>query len=225
MANEKRHLWGSHSFWLCDMATTYKILYYTEPVHTLRRWYQEILAYAFAFIHQSYKMIINVDYLSRIHNGLVRQHVIIANALSFADRSARPCAYKVLTWTNALSRGKYSIKGSQNTTFNVNTHRISNEPVHSCSLITPFAIISTDIWCPGNTVSLTGIKYILNCMCDMTQFVVPTALAHITSSDLAKAFMENVLLKFGIYIVLVVDGGSTFMGIFIHMAKALNIRL
>ena len=62
-------------------------------------------------------------------------------------------------------------------------------------------------------------------MCDMTQFVIPTTLFNVTSSDLVKAFMENVLLKFGICIVLIVDDGSTFMGIFIHMAKALNIRL
>ena len=37
--------------------------------------------------------------------------------------------------------------------------------------------------------------------------------------------MDNVLLKFGICVVLVVDNGNEFMGIFRKMSKSLNIRL
>lgn len=57
------------------------------------------------------------------------------------------------------------------------------------------------------------MKLILNCMYDMTQFVVLTAIVHATSLVLAKARMENVLLKFGICVVLVIDNGNEFMGI------------
>ena len=103
--------------------------------------------------------------------------------------------------------------------------RVNQQLVHSWPLLAPFAIISADIWCPGDTVSTTGMRFILNCMCDMTQFVVSTALSQATSSILAKAFMENVLLKFEICIVLVVDDENEFMGNFFAMAKSLNIRL
>ena len=62
-------------------------------------------------------------------------------------------------------------------------------------------------------------------MCDMTLFFVSIALVYVTVLDLSKVFIDNILLKFGICILLVVGNGSTFIGIFIHMAKALNIRL
>ena len=103
--------------------------------------------------------------------------------------------------------------------------RVNQQLVHSWPLLAPFAIISADIWCPGDTVSPTGMKYVLNCMCDMTQFVVSTAISHATAAELSRAFMENVLLKMGICIVLVVDDGNEFMGIFEQMAKGLKIRL
>ena len=35
---KKRYLWGAHFYWLCDMKTTYKIMYYTGLIHILRRW-------------------------------------------------------------------------------------------------------------------------------------------------------------------------------------------
>ena len=41
----------------------------------------------------------------------------------------------------------------------------------------------------------------------------------------ARAFMEGVLLKFGLCIVIVVDDDSKFMALFEAMAKSLNIRL
>jgi hypothetical protein len=60
-------------------------------------------------------------------------------------------------------------------------------------------------------------------MDDMCQFVVSTALTKVNSSELAQAFMENVLLKFGLCLVVVVDDDSKFMSVFTQMCKALNI--
>ena len=62
-------------------------------------------------------------------------------------------------------------------------------------------------------------------MCDMTQFVVYVAMSHVNSAELARAFMEGVLLKFGLCIVIVVDDDTKFMAVFEDMAKKLNIRL
>ena len=110
IAKEKRHLWGTHFYWLYDMKTTYKILYYQGPIHVLRRWCQELLAYSFSCIHRSHTMMVDVDYLSRIHDILIEKHTILANTWSLVDRAARPCAYKSTTLDTLLSRGKYSIK-------------------------------------------------------------------------------------------------------------------
>ena len=32
---EKRYLWGTHFYWLCDMKTTNNIMNYTGPIHIL----------------------------------------------------------------------------------------------------------------------------------------------------------------------------------------------
>ena len=92
------------------MKTTYKILYYTGPIHILQRWCQELPAYNVSCIHHSHLMMIDVDYLSRINNKLIKTHVSIANRLSLTDRALRPEAYDVAVLTHILSKGKYSVK-------------------------------------------------------------------------------------------------------------------
>ena len=113
---EKRYLWGSHFYWLCDMKTTYKIMHYTGPIHILRRWCQELLAYHFSCLHRSHTMMIDVDYLSRMHDPLIQTHVTIANRMSLSDRAARPGAYDYDTLMSLFQRGKYSLKVSKNNT-------------------------------------------------------------------------------------------------------------
>ena len=81
------------------------------------------------------------------------------------------------------------------------------------------------MWSPGETTSDTGVKYIFNCMCDMSQFVVALAVQHVNASELARAFMSNVLLKFDLCLVIVMDDASLFNGIFVFMAKSLAIKI
>ena len=104
-----------------------------------------------------------------------------------------------------------------------NHTKVGQQLVHSWPLLTPFAIISADIWSPGDVVSPTGATCILNCMDDMCQFVVSTALTKVNSFELARAFTENDLLKFCLCLVVVVDDDSKFMSVFTQMCKALNI--
>ena len=92
------------------MKTTYKIIHYTGPIHILRRWCQELLAYHFSCIHRSHLMMVDVDYLSRMHNDLVKSHVVLANMLLLADRAARPGAYDADVLADVLQRGKYTVK-------------------------------------------------------------------------------------------------------------------
>ena len=61
-------------------------------------------------------------------------------------------------------------------------------------------------------------------MCDMTEFVVCTAITTTEASYLARMFMEHILLKFGLCIMVVCDDGNEFRGTFEQMCTALNIR-
>ena len=46
--------------------------------------------------------------------------------------------------------------------------RESSGLLQSWPITTPFAIISVDIWKPGEMSDYTGRSHLLNCMCDMT---------------------------------------------------------
>ena len=96
--------------------------------------------------------------------------------------------------------------------------------VHSWPITTPFAIISVAIWKPGTITNNDGYTCLLNSMCDMTQFVVVAPAKHTEASYLARLFMESILLKFGLCIMVVIDQGSEFQGVFKKMCKLLNIR-
>jgi len=96
--------------------------------------------------------------------------------------------------------------------------------VHSWPITSPFAIISVDIWKPGETKNADGYKMLLNAMCDMTQFIVSTPIKTTESTFLARTFMEHVLLKFGLCVMVVCDAGSEFRGHFQSMCEVLKLR-
>ena len=60
-------------------------------------------------------------------------------------------------------------------------------------------------------------------MCDMIQFIASVALSPINSAELSRAFVEGILLKFGLCIVIVVDDNKKRMALFERTAKSLNI--
>jgi hypothetical protein len=61
-------------------------------------------------------------------------------------------------------------------------------------------------------------------MCDLTGFVVQSAVTAITSHDLARIFYQEFLLKFGMCSMVVVDAGSNFLAVFEAMCDVLKIR-
>ena len=95
----------------------------------------------------------------------------------------------------------------------------------SWPITTPFAIISVDLWQPGEMSDYTGRNHLMNSMCDMAQFVVSIATEFITASHLARLFMEGVLLKFGLCALIAVDVDNKFKGTFISIVDALKIRV
>ena len=60
-------------------------------------------------------------------------------------------------------------------------------------------------------------------MCNMSQFIVSTSTSDIISPYLATLFMENVILSFGMYSVIVVDDESPFKGVFKEICSSLKI--
>jgi hypothetical protein len=96
--------------------------------------------------------------------------------------------------------------------------------LHTWPITTPFAILSVDMWKPGEVVNADGYIALLNAMCDMTQFIVSAPVRNLEATHVARAFMEAVLLKFGLCLMVVVDEGKEFCGLFRSMCRHLNIR-
>ena len=55
-------------------------------------------------------MMVDVAYLLKIHNELIKSHVFIANRLSLVDRTTRPEVYSETILVYQLHRGKYLVK-------------------------------------------------------------------------------------------------------------------
>jgi len=81
-----------------------------------------------------------------------------------------------------------------------------------------------DLWQSGiQMTSRDETYYVLNCMCDLTQFVISTIVTDSISSSLAKVFMEQVVLSYRMVAVIIVDVDSKFHGSFSTMCNLLNI--
>ena len=106
-----------------------------------------------------------------------------------------------------------------------NVWRTRSSELHfSWHVTVTFWILQVDIWSRGLTLDSDRSKiYLLNCMCDLTQFVVPSLNTDIDTSTLAQIFMSDVVLSFGMCSVVVIDDGTTFKSVFISMCEKLNI--
>ena len=88
----------------------------------------------------------------------------------------------------------------------------------------PFAILSVDIWKPGVVKNADGYIALLNAMCDMTQFIVMSPVKKLECTYIVRTFIDSVLLKFGLCVLVVIDEGREFCGLFRSMCAKLNIR-
>ena len=61
--------------------------------------------------------------------------------------------------------------------------------------------------------------HLLNCMCELTQFIVSCLLNEINASALSKIFMAEVVLNFGMVAMVVVDANIRFCSMFEAMCK------
>ena len=83
-----------------------------------------------------------------------------------------------------------------------------------------------DLWSPGDTTSSINEKgYLMNSMCDLTQFVISSVTFDTTALELSQLlFMSDVILTFGMCApVIIVDEGSNFKVAFQEMCDILKI--
>ena len=77
---------------------------------------------------------------------------------------------------------------------------------------------------PGHHTDKNENIVLMNSMCDMIQFVIVVHVSDESSATLANYFMQHVLMKFGLYHLVVLDDGTPFKGTFIAMCQALNLN-
>ena len=90
----------------------------------------------------------------------------------------------------------------------------------------PFYIMHVNIWSPGHLLDTNkDTIQLMKSMCDLTQFVISSVVQNINAEIIAKTFMEEVDLSFGMKAVIVVDADSKFRSVFEDMCKSLKIHL
>ena len=94
----------------------------------------------------------------------------------------------------------------------------------SLPVSSPFAILHVALWLPGHITDQNDYITLMNTMCDMTQFVVLVPVLDEASATLASHFMQHVLLKLGMYHLVVIDDDTPFKGVFVTMCQALNLN-
>ena len=76
----------------------------------------------------------------------------------------------------------------------------------------------------GYFTDSNGNVVLMNIICDMTRFVVDVPVPNEISATLADHFMQHVILKFGIYYLVILDDDNPFMCVFSTLCKVLNIN-
>ena len=107
ISQNRHYLWGNNFWWMCDCTAVKEILEYEGTISQICRWAQELLGYQFTVVHRSYKMMMDVDALSRRFGPLIAQHCAIAYMLHSVDVGNRPHAYDQQMFT---LHGKAKIK-------------------------------------------------------------------------------------------------------------------
>ena len=109
ISHNRHYLWGNNVWWMCDCAAVKEVLEYEGTISQVSRWSQELLGYQFTIVHRSYKIMMDVDALSRRFGPLIAQHCAIAYMLHSVDTRHRPEAYDD---TNFTRHGLMKIKSS-----------------------------------------------------------------------------------------------------------------
>ena len=100
----------------------------------------------------------------------------------------------------------------------------NSELIFSRPLCCPFYIFHVNLWAPGDYDNYRGDSYLLNAMCDLSGFVILSAITDTTAANLARVFVQEMLLKVGFCRLIVVNDGSNFKGLFEEVCTKLSIK-
>jgi hypothetical protein len=127
-------------------------------------------------------------------------------------------------WAHMRADIKDWVKGCPECIANNMWRNRRNELFFSWPVTAPFYIMHLDLWQPGRLLDENNNSiYLFNCMCDLTQFIVSTIVKNPNALELAKLFMEQVLLSYGMCSVVAVDADSKFKSVFEEMCTQLKI--
>ena len=111
IAKNKLYLWGITFYVLCDMKSTYRILEYDGPIHSLRRWCQELQSYQFIAFHRPAAMMSDVDALNRgPYHRVSSTYYAMVSTIREYDIRHNSKAYDSGVYDNMLSSGKLNLK-------------------------------------------------------------------------------------------------------------------
>ena len=99
IAAYRKYLWGTQLYWLCDCIAVKEVLKYNGSIHQLKRWSQELLAYAFVCIHRPNKGMKDVDDICRHIDSLIHRYLNNAATMLSTDIRLRSfaCNFDVFT--------------------------------------------------------------------------------------------------------------------------------
>ena len=93
IGQNRKYLWGSEFYWLCDCSGVKEILEYDGPIHQVCRWAQELLGYFFHIVHRPARMMADVDAFTRRYGPLIASYLLRAYTMDADSRTQRPAAY------------------------------------------------------------------------------------------------------------------------------------
>ena len=95
IGQNRRFLWSTQLWWLCDCKDIREILEYNGPISMMIRWAQELLGYHFSILHRSASVMIDADDLTRYFGSVVALHLCVTAILHTLNQKKRPAAYGV----------------------------------------------------------------------------------------------------------------------------------
>ena len=129
IAQNRRYLWGSHFYWICDCSAMREILEYQGTIAMVQRWSQELLGYHFTIIHRPARMMKDVDALSRRYGSSIGTYLGISNILTNVDTKKRPSAYDPSVFAN--DPGKITKITSQTTHSHIAVPTLCTKHIHA----------------------------------------------------------------------------------------------
>jgi hypothetical protein len=111
ISKNKLYLWGVTFYVLCDMKSTYRILEYDGPIHSLRRWCQELQCYHFVAFHRPAKMMADVDALNRgPYHRMTTTYYTMVTTIRAYDLQHNAAAYNSTIFDTMLTNKKTNLR-------------------------------------------------------------------------------------------------------------------